>query len=54
MREQQLRVKPAGGQSSTRRFRRGDVVWQDAGTVTVENAGAEAAETVIIELKPAR
>jgi quercetin dioxygenase-like cupin family protein len=54
LRDQRLRVKPAEGESSARRFRRGDVVWQEAGTVTVENVGTEAAETVIIELKPAK
>ena len=52
MRDQRLRLTSAAGGSSERGFRRGDVIWQDAGTVTVENTGAEEAETIIIELKP--
>ena len=53
MRDQQLRLTPAGGHATERRFRKGEVVWQDAGTVVVENAGPAEAETIIVELKPA-
>ena len=52
MRDQHLRLRTAAGRSSERRLKKGDVVWQDAATVALENAGAEPTEIVMIELKP--
>jgi beta-alanine degradation protein BauB len=51
MRDQELRLRPAAGRTSLQRLKKGDVVWQDAATVALDNAGAEPTEIVIIELK---
>lgn len=49
--DQQLRVGDRAGALHDRRLRKGEVVWEEAGSVVVENAGAAMAESIIIELK---